>query len=188
MIYAGDFRKGMTFQINGEPHVIIDFQHVKPGKGAAFVRTKYKNILTGATREEAFNPNDKFPKAHIETKEMQYLYNDGELFYFMDQETFEQVPVMKDEVEDAMKYIKENDMATLKLYNDKPFLVEAPNFVDLEVIESEPGVKGDTATNVTKAATVETGAVIQVPVFIEVGEKIQIDTRTGSYLSRSKSK
>lgn len=186
MIYAGDFRKGMTFQINGEPHVVIDFQHVKPGKGAAFVRTKYKNILTGATREEAFNPNDKFPKAHIETKEMQYLYNDGELYYFMDQETFEQVPVMKDEVEDAMKYIKENDMATLKLYNDKPFLVEAPNFVDLEVIESEPGVKGDTATNVTKAATVETGAVIQVPVFIEVGEKIQIDTRTGSYLSRSK--
>jgi elongation factor P len=186
MIYAGDFRKGMTFEINGEPHVVLDFQHVKPGKGAAFVRTKYRNILTGATREEAFNPNDKFPKAHIETKVMQYLYNDGELYYFMDQETYEQVPLMEEQVEEAMKYIRENDEATIKFYKNRAFMVEAPNFVDLVVTETEPGVKGDTATNVTKAATVETGAVIQVPIFIEEGEKIQIDTRTGTYLGRSK--
>ena len=186
MIYASDFRKGMTFEINGDPHVVVDFQHVKPGKGAAFVRTKYKNILTGATREEAFNPDDKFPKAHIETRKMQYLYNDGELYYFMDPETFDQVPLAQDQVEEAMKYLRENDEATIKFYKGSPFLVEAPNFVDLEVIETEPGVKGNTATNVTKAATVETGAVIQVPIFIEAGEKIQIDTRTGEYLGRAK--
>ena len=186
MISAGAFRKGVTFEMNGEPHVVVDFQHVKPGKGAAFVRTKYKNILTGATREEAFNPNDKFPKAHIETKQMQYLYNDGELYYFMDQETYDQIPLTYDLVEDAIKYIRENDTATVKFYKDNAFTVEAPNFVDLEVTETEPGVKGDTATNVTKAATVETGAVIQVPIFINEGEKIQIDTRTGDYLGRSK--
>ena len=186
MIYASDFRKGITFEMNGEPHVVLDFQHVKPGKGAAFVRTKYRNILTGATREEAFNPNDKFPKAHIETKQMQYLYNDGELYYFMDTETYDQVPLTFALVEDAIKYIRENDMATVKFYKDNAFTVEAPNFVDLEVIETEPGVKGDTATNVTKAATVETGAVIQVPIFINEGEKIQIDTRSGEYLGRSK--
>lgn len=186
MISAGEFRKGVTFEMNGEPHVVVDFQHVKPGKGAAFVRTKYKNILTGATREEAFNPNDKFPKAHIETKQMQYLYNDGELYYFMDQETYDQIPLTYDLVEDAIKYIRENDTATVKFYKDNAFTVEAPNFVDLEVIETEPGVKGDTATNVTKAATVETGAIIQVPIFINEGEKIQIDTRTGDYLGRSK--
>ena len=186
MISAGEFRKGVTFEMNGEPHVVVDFQHVKPGKGAAFVRTKYKNILTGATREEAFNPNDKFPKAHIETKQMQYLYNDGDLYYFMDQETYDQIPLTYDLVEDAIKYIRENDTATVKFYKDNAFTVEAPNFVDLEVTETEPGVKGDTATNVTKAATVETGAVIQVPIFINEGEKIQIDTRTGDYLGRSK--
>ncbi len=186
MITAGDFRKGVTFEMNGEPHVVLDFQHVKPGKGAAFVRTKYKNILTGATREEAFNPNDKFPKAHIETKQMQYLYNDGELYYFMDQETYDQIPLTYDLVEDAIQYIRENDTATVKFYKDNAFTVEAPNFVDLEVTETEPGVKGDTATNVTKAATVETGAVIQVPIFINEGERIQIDTRTGEYLGRSK--
>lgn len=186
MISAGEFRKGVTFEMNGEPHVVVDFQHVKPGKGAAFVRTKYKNILTGATREEAFNPNDKFPKAHIETKQMQYLYNDGELYYFMDQETYDQIPLTYDLVEDAIKYIRENDTATVKFYKDNAFTVEAPNFVDLEVTETEPGVKGDTATNVTKAATVETGAVIQVPIFINEREKIQIDTRTGDYLGRSK--
>lgn len=186
MIYAGDFRKGMTFQIDGEPHVVLDFQHVKPGKGSAFVRTKYRNILTGATREEAFNPDQKFPKAHIETKQMQYLYSDGDLYYLVDGETYEQIPISKEMVEDAMQYLRENDEATIKFYNDAPFLVEAPNFVDLKVIETEPGVKGDTATNVTKAATVETGAVIQVPIFIEEGEVIQIDTRTGDYLGRSK--
>ena len=186
MIYASDFRKGMTFEINGDPHVVVDFQHVKPGKGAAFVRTKYKNILTGATREEAFNPDDKFPKAHIETRKMQYLYNDGELYYFMDPETYDQIPLAYDQVEEAMKYLKDNDEATIKFYKGSAFLVEAPNFVDLVVTETEPGVKGNTATNVTKAATVETGAVIQVPIFIEAGEKIQIDTRTGEYLGRAK--
>ena len=186
MIYASDFRKGITFEINGEPHVVLDFQHVKPGKGAAFVRTKYRNILNGATREEAFNPDDKFPKAHIETKVMQYLYNDGELYYFMDQESYDQVPLMYEQVEDAMKYLRENDEATIKFYKGSAFIVEAPNFVNLKVVETEPGVKGDTATNVTKAATVETGAIIQVPIFIEEGEVIQIDTRTGDYLGRAK--
>ncbi len=186
MIYASDFRNGVTFEMNGEPHVVLSFQHVKPGKGAAFVRTKYRNILTGATREEAFNPNDKFPKAHIETKQMQYLYNDGELYYFMDVDTYDQVPLTEELVADAVKYIRENDMATVKFYKDNAFMVEAPNFVDLVVTETEPGVKGDTATNVTKAATVETGAVVQVPIFINEGEKIQIDTRTGEYLGRSK--
>lgn len=186
MVYASDFRKGVTFDIDGEPHVVLDFQHVKPGKGAAFVRTKYRNILTGATREEAFNPNDKFPKAHIDTKQMQFLYDDGELYYFMDQETFDQIPLPFEQVEEAMKYLRENDMATIKFYKGAAFLVEAPNFVNLKVTETEPGVKGDTATNVTKAATVETGAVVQVPIFIEEGEVIQIDTRTGDYLGRSK--
>ena len=163
----------------------MDFQHVKPGKGTAFVRTKYKNILTGAIREDAFNPSDKFPKAHIDTKTMQYLYNDGELYYFMDGETFEQVPISKDDVEDAMKYLRENDEATIKFYKGSPFQVEPPNFVDLEVVETEPGVRGDTATNVTKAATVETGAVIQVPVFIEAGEKIHFSSFSASLLSLS---
>ena len=186
MISASDFRKGVTFEMNGDPHIVLDFQHVKPGKGAAFVRTKYRNILTGATREEAFNPNDKFPKAHIETKQMQYLYSDGELYYFMDPVTFDQVPLTAELVEDAMKYLRENDEATVKFYKESAFTVEAPNFVDLVVTETEPGVKGDTATNVTKAATVETGAVIQVPIFINEGEKIQIDTRSGEYLGRSK--
>ena len=186
MIYASDFRKGITFEINGEPHVVLDFQHVKPGKGAAFVRTKYKNILTGATREEAFNPDDKFPKAHIETKRMQYLYNDGALYYIMAPETFEQVPLAYDQVEEAIKFMRENDEATIKFYKGNAFLVEADNFVNLKVVETEPGVKGNTATNVTKAATVETGAVVQVPIFIEEGEVIQIDTREGIYLGRAK--
>ncbi|MDR1797213.1 MAG: elongation factor P [Clostridiales Family XIII bacterium] len=185
MVSAGDFRKGITFEINGEPHVILDFQHVKPGKGAAFVRTKYKNILTGAIREEAFNPNDKFENAHIETKSMQYLYNDGDLYYFMDGETYEQVPLTADQVEDAIQWLRENDNATIKFFKDKAFLVEAPNFVELKIIETEPGVKGDTATNVTKAATVETGATVHVPIFIEAGEVIKIDTRSGEYLGRA---
>ena len=186
MISASDFRKGITFEINGEPHVVLDFQHVKPGKGAAFVRTKYKNILTGATREEAFNPEDKFPKAHIETRRMQYLYNDGDLYYFMDPETYDQVPLPFEQVEDAIKFMRENDEATIKFYKGNAFLVEADNFVNLKVIETEPGVKGNTATNVIKAATVETGAVVQVPIFIEEGEVIQIDTRSGEYLGRAK--
>ncbi len=186
MITAGDFRKGMTFEMDEQPYVVLDFQHVKPGKGSAFVRTKYKNIYTGAIREDAFNPDDKFQKAHIETKKMQYLYNDGELYYFMDPETYDQLPLNRDQVEEAMKYLRENDEATIKFYKEEAFLVEAPNFVDLKVIETEPGVKGDTATNVTKAATVETGAVVQVPIFINEGEIVQIDTRTGDYLGRSK--
>ena len=186
MISAGDFRKGMTFEMNGQPYVVVDFQHVKPGKGNAFVRTKYKNIYTGAIREEAFNPEDKFPKAHIETKNMQYLYNDGELYYFMDPETYDQLPLNQSQVEEAMKFLRENDEATIKFYKGEAFQVDAPNFVNLEVVDTEPGVKGDTATNVTKAATVETGAVVQVPIFINEGEVIQIDTRTGEYLGRAK--
>ena len=186
MITAGDFRKGITFEIDGQPHLVLDFQHVKPGKGAAFVRTKHKNILTGSIKEESFNPTAKFPKAHIETKVMQYLYNDGELYYFMDPETFEQVPLAYDQVEEAIKFMRENDEATIKFYKGNAFLVEADNFVNLKVVETEPGVKGNTATNVTKAATVETGAVVQVPIFIEEGEVIQIDTREGIYLGRAK--
>lgn len=184
MISAGDFRKGVTFEIKGEPFVILDFQHVKPGKGAAFVRTKYKSLLSGATREEAFNPSEKFKKAHIETKQMEYLYNDGEFYYFMDSETYDQVPLSFDQVEEAIVYLKENDVATLKFFDGKVFSVEAPNFVELEITEADPGVKGDTASNVTKKATVETGAVINVPLFVNVGDKVKIDTRTGEYLSR----
>ena len=187
MVYASDFRKGKTFIMNGEPHVVLDFQHVKPGKGAAFVRTKYRNILTGATREEAFNPNDKFEDAVIETKKMQYLYNDGELYYFMDPDNYEQIPLTAEQVEDAIKFMRENDFATIKFFQGQAFSVEAENFVYLKVIETEPGVKGNTATNVTKAATVETGAVVQVPIFIEEGEIIQIDTRegAGTYVGRA---
>lgn len=185
MIAASDFRKGVTFEINNEPFVIVDFQHVKPGKGAAFVRTKYKSLLNGAIREQAFNPSEKFPRAHIETKEMQYLYQEGDLYYFMDNESYDQIPLSAEQVEDAILYIKENDNATLKFYKGKCFLVEPPNFVVLEVVEAEPGVKGDTATNSTKKAKVETGAEIQVPGFVNEGDKIKIDTRTGEYLSRA---
>ena len=184
MIYASDFRKGKTFQKEGEPCVVVDFQHVKPGKGAAFVRTKYKNLKTGAIREEAFNPHDKFELAIIETKEMQYLYSDGELYFFMDNETYEQVPLTKEIVEEAIVYLKENDSATVKFYQGSAFQLDAPNFVELQVTECEPGIKGDTASNVTKAATVETGAVIQVPLFVNEGDVIRIDTRSGEYMSR----
>lgn len=184
MIAAGDFRKGVTFEINGVPYVIVDFQHVKPGKGAAFVRTKYKNLVNGTIREEAFNPNEKFEKAHVENKSMQFLYQDGDLYYFMDNETYEQIPLTYEQVEDAIIYLKENDSAMLKFYKGKCFSVEPPNFVELLVTESEPGVKGDTASNITKKATVETGAVINVPLFVNEGDRIKIDTRTGEYLSR----
>lgn len=185
MISASDFRKGVTFEMDGDVYQIIDFQHVKPGKGAAFVRTKIKNVMSGSTKEIAFNPNDKFPRAHIETKEMQYLYNDGELYYFMDMETYEQLPLNYSQVEEAIMYIKENDMAIIRFYEGKPFEVVAPNFVELTITQTEPGVKGDTATGATKPATVETGATIQVPLFINEGDKIKIDTRTGEYLSRA---
>lgn len=184
MISAGDFRKGMTFEMDGAPYMVLDFQHVKPGKGAAFVRTKYKNLINGATREAAFNPSDKFPKAHIETKEMEYLYNDGEFYYFMDSETFEQIPLTKDDVGDANKYLKENDKASVKFYQGRVFNVEAPNFVELRIEETEPGVKGDTASNVTKNAVLETGANIQVPLFINEGDIVKVDTRSGDYISR----
>ncbi len=184
MISAGDFRKGLTFEMDGDLYQVVDFQHVKPGKGAAFVRTKIKNVKTGSIRETAFNPNDKFPKAYIETKEMQYLYNDGELYYFMDTETYEQLPLNYDQVEHAIIYIKENDNATIRFYKGTPFEIQAPNFVELEVTHTEPGVKGDTATGATKPATVETGATVNVPLFINIGDKIKIDTRIGEYLSR----
>ncbi|MGB4438573.1 MAG: elongation factor P, partial [Sedimentibacter sp.] len=163
---------------------IIDFQHVKPGKGAAFVRTKLKNIITGAIREETFNPPEKFPLARIETKDMQYLYNDGELYYFMDTETYEQIPLNHNQVEEAIVYLKENDLATMKFFEGKPIEVTAPNFVELEVTETEPGFKGDTATGANKTATTETGAKITVPLFVEIGDRVKIDTRTGEYLSR----
>ncbi|SES71120.1 translation elongation factor P (EF-P) [Natronincola peptidivorans] len=184
MISAGDFRKGITFEMNGEPYTVLDFQHVKPGKGAAFVRTKYKNLKTGSIREEAFNPSDKFPRAHIETKDMQYLYSDGEFYYFMDNETYDQVPLTLNEVEDAIKFLKENDNATIKFYQGKAFQVDPPNFVELKVTEADPGVKGDTASNVTKSATLETGAVIQVPLFVNEGDTVRVDTRNGEYMSR----
>ncbi|MBS4536196.1 elongation factor P [Clostridium sp. D2Q-14] len=184
MIMAGDFKKGLTIEINGNIYQIIDFQHVKPGKGAAFVRAKIKNLKTGAIKEDTFNPSEKYPKAHIETKEMQYLYSDGELYNFMDTTTYEQMALNYDQVEDAIKYIKENDIAIMKFYEGKPFQVDAPNFVELTVVHAEPGVKGDTATGATKPAEVETGAVINVPLFVNVDDKIKIDTRTGEYLSR----
>ena len=184
MISAGEFRKGVTFEMNGEPHVVVDFQHVKPGKGAAFVRTKYKNILTGATREEAFNPNDKFPKAHIEKKDMQYLYSDGEMYNFMDVETYDQIALNAETVGDALKFVKENEMVKVCSHNGSVFAIEPPLFVELQITDTEPGFKGDTATGATKPATVETGAVVNVPLFVDMNDVIKIDTRTGEYLSR----
>ena len=184
MISAGEFRKGLTFEMDGDVYQVIDFQHVKPGKGAAFVRTKIKSVINEGTKEVTFNPNDRYEKAHIETKEMQYLYNDGELYYFMDQETYEQIPLNKDVVEEAIKYIRENDNASVRFYQGNAFDVSAPNFVELKVSETEPGVKGDTASGANKPAVVETGAVINVPLFVNIGDTIKIDTRTGEYLSR----
>ena len=184
MVTAGDFRKGVTFEKDGQPCLIVDFQHVKPGKGAAFVRTKYKNLKTGAIREEAFNPSDKFPKAIIETKQMQYLYNDGELYYFMDQETFEQLPLNYEKVEEAIKFLKENMFAIIKFYKGEAFSVEAPNFVELLITQCDPSVKGNTATNAMKPATLETGAQVNVPMFVNEGDTIRVDTRTGEYMER----
>lgn len=184
MISAGDFRKGITFEMDGSVYMVVDFQHVKPGKGAAFVRTKIRNVLTGAVTERTFSPTEKFPKAMIETKEMQYLYSDGELYYFMDLESYEQIPLNYDQVEDAIKYLKENDNATIKFFKGEAFSVAAPNFVELQVTQTEPGFKGDTATGANKPATVETGAVINVPLFVEEGDTIRVDTRTGEYMER----
>ncbi|MBN2287464.1 MAG: elongation factor P [Tissierellales bacterium] len=185
MISAGDIKKGVTIQWNNGVWLILDFQHVKPGKGAAFVRMKIKNVMTGAIREDTFNPSEKFPKAHIETKEMEYLYSDGELYHFMDVESYEQIALNYEQVEEAIKYLKENDSATMRFYQGKPFEVLAPNFVELEITETEPGFKGDTAQGSYKPATVETGTIVQVPLFVEIGDKIKIDTRTGEYLSRA---
>lgn len=184
MIMAGDFRKGMTVEIDGQVWSIADFQHVKPGKGAAFVRTRLKNAMTGAVLERTFSPTDKYPKAHIETKTMQYLYTDGELYYFMDSETYEQLPLNRSEVEDAIDFIVENETVTIKFFKGKAFSVEAPNFVELTVTATEPGFRGDTATGATKPATLETGFKISVPLFINEGERIRVDTRTGEYMER----
>lgn len=184
MIQAGDFRKGTTFEMDGDVWQIIDFQHVKPGKGAAFVRTKIRSVMTGSNRDMTFNPNEKHEEARIETREMQYLYNDGTLYYFMDPDSYEQLPIDKASVEEAILYIKENDMATIKFFKGKAFQVSPPNFVELEITQTEPGIKGNTATGATKPATVETGATVNVPLFVNEGDKIKIDTRTGEYLSR----
>lgn len=184
MIQAGEFRKGITFVMDGDVWQIIDFQHVKPGKGAAFVRAKIRNVLSGGAKEITFNPTERFEKAVIETKEMQYLYSDGELYHFMDTETYEQLPLSYESVEEAIKYLRENDNATIRFFQGKAFEVIPPNFVELEVTETEPGVKGDTAQGATKAAIVETGVSINVPLFVNIGDRIKIDTRTGEYLSR----
>lgn len=184
MISASDIRKGTTLVDGGQVYTVVDFMHVKPGKGAAFVRVKLRNVISGGVTETTFNPTAKFEEAVIERKEMQYLYSDGELYYFMDQETFEQIPLNYEKVAEAIKYLKENMFAIIKFYKGEAFSVEPPNFVELEITETEPGAKGNTATNVLKPATVETGAVIQVPLFVNEGDKIKIDTRTGEYLSR----
>jgi translation elongation factor P len=185
MISAGEFRKGMTFEMDGQVYVIVEFMHVKPGKGAAFVRTKIKNVINGSVLEKTFNPTEKFPEAVIERKEMQYLYNDDNLYYFMDNDTYEQIPLNADIVEDAVKFLKENDVAVIRFFKGEAFSVEPPNFVELEITHTEPGVRGDTATNTTKPATVETGATVMVPLFINTGDRIRIDTRTGEYMERA---
>ncbi|MGI6070332.1 MAG: elongation factor P [Blautia sp.] len=185
MISAGDFKNGITLEIDGNIVQIVEFQHVKPGKGAAFVRTKYKNIITGAVLEKSFRPTEKFPQARIDRVDMQYLYNDGELYYFMNNETFDQVGLQAELVGDSLKFVKENEMVKVCSYNGNVYAIEAPLFVELEVTETEPGFKGDTAQGATKPATVETGATVYVPLFIDQGEKIKIDTRTGEYLSRA---
>ena len=186
MISAGEFRNGITFDLDGKVMQVIEFQHVKPGKGAAFVRVKMKNVITGGVTETSFNPTAKFPTAFVERKKMEYSYNDGELYYFMDQETFELEPIDAANLDDSFKFVKENDICTVMSYKGKVFGVEVPNFVDLVVTETDPGFAGNTATNALKPATVETGAQVNVPLFIEIGDKIQIDTRTGEYLGRSK--
>ena len=185
-ITAGEFRNGKTFEMDGKVMQVIEFQHVKPGKGAAFVRTKMKNVVTGAVTETSFNPTAKFEEAFVERKDMEYSYNDGDLYYFMDQETFDMVPLARDLLGDAFRFVKENTMCKVLSYKGNVFGLECPNFMDLVVTDTEPGFAGNTATNVTKPAVLETGAEIKVPLFIDVGDKITIDTRTGEYLSRCK--
>ena len=186
MISVSDFRNGITFDMDGKVMQIVEFQHVKPGKGAAFVRVKMKNVITGGVTETTFNPNDKYPTAYIERKKMEYSYNDGDLYYFMDGETYELVPIEKSMLDDSFRFVKENDTCTVMSYKGSVFGVEPPRFVELVVAATEPGFAGNTATNTLKPATLETGAEVKVPLFIEEGEKIQIDTTTGEYLGRAK--
>ena len=184
MISAGDFRNGVTIEVEGVVYQIIEFQHVKPGKGAAFVRTKLKDVINGGVVEKTLRPVDKYPQARIDRKDMQYLYADGDMFNFMDTENYDQVALSADTVGDALQFVKENEICKVCSYNGKVFSVEPPLFVELEITDTEPGFKGDTATGATKPAIVETGAKVNVPLFVEMGEKIKIDTRTGEYLSR----
>ena len=184
MIVAGDFKNGVTIEYDGKVCQIVEFQHVKPGKGAAFVRTKLKDIVNGGVVETSFRPTEKFPLAHIERKDMQYLYNDGDLFNFMDVETYDQIALSHDDIGDSLKFVKENEMVKVCSHKGKVFAVEPPLFVELQITDTEPGFKGDTATGATKPATVETGAVVQVPLFVNQDDVIKIDTRTGEYLSR----
>ena len=184
MISAGDFKNGITLEIDGNVMQILEFQHVKPGKGAAFVRTKLKNIINGGVVEKTFRPTEKFPQARIDRVEMQYLYSDGDLFHFMNTETYEQIALNDEVIGDALKFVKENETVKVCSYNGNVFTVEPPLFVELEVTDTEPGFKGDTAQGATKPATVETGAIVYVPLFVETGDKLKIDTRTGDYLSR----
>lgn len=185
MISAGEFRNGVTFDVDGSVFQIIEFQHVKPGKGAAFVRTKIKNVITGAVIEKTYNPTEKFQTAFIDRRDMQYLYSDGDLYYFMDIETYEQIPINKEKLGDNFRFVTENMEVKVLSYKSNVFGIEPPNFVELVVVETEPGVKGDTATNVSKPAILETGAEIKVPLFINEGTKIRIDTRTGEYMERA---
>jgi elongation factor P len=184
MISAGDFRNGVTIELEGNIFQIVEFQHVKPGKGAAFVRTKLKNIVSGGVVEKTFRPTEKFPTAHIERKDMQFLYSDEDFYHFMDGDTYDQIDLTRDSVGDALKFVKENENVKICSHKGNVFAVEPPLFVELEITETEPGFKGDTATGATKPATVETGAVVSVPLFVEQGDVIKIDTRTGEYLSR----
>lgn len=184
MITAGEFRNGITFELDGNVFQVVEFQHVKPGKGAAFVRTKIKNVITGAVVEKTFRPTEKMPKAHIERKDMEYSYNDGDLYYFMDQETFDMIPIGKEQVGDSLKFVKENMVCKILSYKGNVFGIEPPTFVELAIVETEPGFKGDTATGATKPATLETGAVIQVPLFVDASDIIRVDTRTGEYMER----
>ncbi|MBO5232460.1 MAG: elongation factor P [Clostridia bacterium] len=185
MVSAGDFRNGVTFEMEGNVYQIIEFQHVKPGKGAAFVRTKIRNVISGAVVEKTFNPNDKFPTAFVERKEMEYSYSDGDLYYFMDPESYELVPVNQGDLGDNFKFVKENMVCKVLSYKGNVFGVEPPTFVELQVTQTDPGFKGDTATNATKPATLETGAEIRVPLFIDEGDMVRIDTRTGEYMERA---
>ena len=184
MISAGDFRNGVTLEIDGKVYQVLEFQHVKPGKGAAFVRTKLKDIVGGGVIERSFRPTEKFPTARIDRVDMQYLYNDGDLYYFMNTETYDQVALSKDVIGDSLKFVKDNEMVKIVSHNGNTFAVEPPLFVELEVTDTEPGVRGDTATGATKPALVETGAQVMVPLFVNLGDKIKIDTRSGEYLSR----